>query len=1021
MLDVDGINDGSKKINKKLDSVADKSESLGSKLKSALGTGLKTAVKIGVAALTTMSTAVIGLGKIGLEYNSQIEDYTVNFTTMLGDAEKGAAKVQELKEMAANTPFGLADLAESTQTLLAFNVASEDSTEIMSMLGDISLGNADKLSRLSTAYGKVNSTGKLTGETLQQMIEAGFNPALVITQETGETMEEFNKRVSDGGVSVDELRKAMVKATSKGGQFNNGMKNASKTMSGLISTLKDNAISLVGDVFKPISDSLTNDLLPKVIDSVDELQRAFDTGGVNGLVEAAGNMLGDYIAEFSTLLPKIGKVASGLVTSLIDGIKNNAGQIATGAAELVETFVSFVVDAAPKIIDAGIELAINLANGLAQKLPELIPKVMAGVGELISTALSNLPGLFEAGVNLIKGLVEGVISGVPSFLEALFGLHEDTKAVAEEMANEISSSFVGFESFNERLGNAKTQIADYSQAVNSSGKTMADISSLINAKESEIVKYISDAVSKKGTLYEEDLANIRDYMNQLSDLYVEQLDIYRGFAAAEIIKLQQDFKAGEQENMMTRLAAVKQYVSDAAGVTEEWYTGEIARIESLTGIDATEKQKMRDKATEEYNTMLADNERYYADALSIAADFYNDEIKAQDLHFNALTQSRDTHTELGLEEYKMRFGRLDTEVNNGYLTMLATMANAGVQLSDQQKINVLKMLEPFHGLNEDTEIIAHEYMLGLITGLESEVPALANASEMTAEEIADTLIEHIGIQIPSVEAQMANLGENAVLTLAQALRENNDLGAYEMDYIAKNCAMGFEQGINTEQGRIDDAATRVAEGYIKRFKERLGVNSPSRVMREIGKDTMQGLLNGLNDKKNAVKNEMASIATSMANGLKNGLNNQKASLTSAARRIADSVTAAFKARLQIHSPSRVFRDEIGAMMAKGLGEGFEAQMPKELRAMNAAINLGAITTPMMASGTVVPPQSSYSVSRNSNSGIANALSRQISAAMGNQNRTYQFVAQIDGTTVFNKVIREAQMHQVSSGRNPFDL
>lgn len=947
MLDVDGINDGSKKINKKLDSIADKLEYVGSKLKSALGTGLKSAVKIGVAALTTMSTAVVGLGKIGLEYNSQIEDYTVNFTTMLGDAEKGAAKVQELKELAASTPFALSDLAESTQTLLAFNVASDESTDILSMLGDISLGNADKLSRLSTAYGKVNSTGKLTGETLQQMIEAGFNPALVITQETGETMEEFNKRVSDGGVSVDELRKAMVKATSKGGQFNNGMKNASKTMSGLISTLKDNAISLVGDVFKPISDSLTNDLLPKVIDSVGELQRAFDTGGVNGLVEAAGNMLGDYIAEFSTLLPKIGDLASGLVTSLIDGIKNNAGQIATGAAELVETFVSFIVDAAPEFVDAGFELAINLANGLAEKLPELIPDILLGAVDLIISLVSNLPGLFEAGVKIIAGIAEGVLFGIPNLIAtlgaALFGISDLSDGLFDLTAMYNSASTGASKLTEETIGvidaalDATDAYADLKKSVGES--VSADLSQLdyVQRLYGELENLV-DANGRVKEGYETRVNYILNELNGALDTEYKMND--------NIILQYGEMKSSIEDVILAKkaqilLEAQEEVYRTAVQNVAEAERARAAQLVVLT--DAEEKLANAEELLNLYYDLNADQMYYQA---GVVADLREEKEKQR-------------------EEYE----KLSTTLYQYYLDISKYETASGLIIEGETQ----KAVENLRSMG-DGFIYASD-----IAGKSAEEQKKTLEDQVITTEINAELMKDAYIRgVEGVTEEMVKTAENQALTAKEEFKKVGGTVVESIGDGAQNKKYVLNQDVQ------DVISSAVATG-----------KKESSNAKNIGKMMMQGL--------------------------RDGLNNQKQSLIATARSIAQSVTAAFKARLQIHSPSRVFRDEIGAMMAKGLGEGFEAQMPKELRAMNAAINLGAITTPMMASGTVVPPQSSYSVSRNSNSGIADGLSRQISAATGNQNRMYQFVAQIDGTTVFNKVIREGQMRQVSSGRNPFEL
>jgi tape measure domain len=148
---------------------------------------------------------------------------------------------------------------------------------------------------LATAFGKASAQGKLTGENVQMMIDAGWNPLIQISEAAGETMEETQKRMSDGAISVDELKAAMQAATSEGGQFAGGMEKASKTTEGLMSTLQDNAKALVGEVFQPISDSLLQEVLPNAISYIDKLSTAFKTDGVDGLVSAASEIIGEVI------------------------------------------------------------------------------------------------------------------------------------------------------------------------------------------------------------------------------------------------------------------------------------------------------------------------------------------------------------------------------------------------------------------------------------------------------------------------------------------------------------------------------------------------------------------------------------------------------------------------------------------------------------------------------------------------------------------------------------------------------
>ena len=167
---------------------------------------------------------------------------------MLGSEEQAATKLSELRKMAASTPFALSDLTEGTQTLLQFGVAADDTTGVLQQLGDISLGNADKLQTLVRAYGKMSSAQKVTLENVNMMIDAGFNPLNQICDATGESMSDLYKRISDGKVSFSELQAAVEAATSEGGQFYNGMLEASQTFSGRMSTLKDNVAALTGEL-----------------------------------------------------------------------------------------------------------------------------------------------------------------------------------------------------------------------------------------------------------------------------------------------------------------------------------------------------------------------------------------------------------------------------------------------------------------------------------------------------------------------------------------------------------------------------------------------------------------------------------------------------------------------------------------------------------------------------------------------------------------------------------------------------
>ena len=269
-------------------------------------------------------TAAMGAGvTAGMKYNAYMQMYMANFSTMLGSQEAATKFVDQLKETAAKTPFEMSDLADASKTLLAFGSTADGANDQIKMLGDISLGNAEKLKTLSTAFGRIQSNGKASMEELNMMIDSGFNPLNIIAAKTGESMESLRKRVSSGGVSFEELNEAMVQATSEGGQFYKGMEKASMTMDGLISTLKDNAMALLGEVVQPLTDQMTDTLLPAAIDTIDQLSQAFREGGVEGLIQAGADILGNLLIGIADQLPGVIETAVSFIDTLIQSFNEN--------------------------------------------------------------------------------------------------------------------------------------------------------------------------------------------------------------------------------------------------------------------------------------------------------------------------------------------------------------------------------------------------------------------------------------------------------------------------------------------------------------------------------------------------------------------------------------------------------------------------------------------------------------------------------------------------------------------------
>lgn len=406
-------------------------------------------------------TAALGAGAAaGVKYNASIETYQTSFEVMTGSAEKAAEVIDRLKKVGAETPFELPDLADTTQLLMNYGFTADEAMDKMMMLGDISQGSADKMSRIATAYGQMSSAGKVQLEDVKQMIEAGFNPLQEISETTGESMSSLYDRISKGTISVDEITASMQRATAEGGKYYQSMEKQSQTFSGLISTLKDNAQQLLGEVVQPISDSMVSTLLPAAIDSINQMTTAFQTQGVEGLIQAGSQILVNLLTGIAqglpnvittalqiiqalitnlnlnlpqlisaggqilmalaqgivSLLPSLGELALNIILSLANAISANAPQMIPKAAEVLLNFAQGIISNLPQIVDAGINMLISLAMGVANALPHLIEKVPQIINQFCSKIDSLLPKILAAGVGVIVTLGMGIIQSIPTII-----------------------------------------------------------------------------------------------------------------------------------------------------------------------------------------------------------------------------------------------------------------------------------------------------------------------------------------------------------------------------------------------------------------------------------------------------------------------------------------------------------------------------------------------------------------------------------------------------------------------------
>lgn len=173
--------------------------------------------------LVMLGTGAYMAGKLAMD-----ADRTRTGVQVLAGDKVGGQLYNQLTKYANDTIFGN-ELHQNAQTMLGFGIAADKIMPSMKMLGDVSMGNKEKLGSLTLAFSQVASAGRLTGQDLLQFVNAGFNPLGIIAEKTGASMADLKKKMEDGGISAAMVEEAFRVATSAGGRFYNMTQKMAET------------------------------------------------------------------------------------------------------------------------------------------------------------------------------------------------------------------------------------------------------------------------------------------------------------------------------------------------------------------------------------------------------------------------------------------------------------------------------------------------------------------------------------------------------------------------------------------------------------------------------------------------------------------------------------------------------------------------------------------------------------------------------------------------------------------------
>ncbi|RRR75282.1 MAG: hypothetical protein EI684_05105 [Candidatus Viridilinea halotolerans] len=301
----------------------------------------------------TFLTDMIGTGfgmvtgsVIGL--NASLESTTIQFATLMKDADAAKAHVLNLFEFAKQTPFETMPIIMASRTLQTFGGAALNTMEHLRSVGDAAAAVSEDIGRVSFWYGRLHSAlmgGMAWGEEVIVLQEMG-----ILTADVRNEME----RLTAAGASGEEVWAVFANQV---GAFDGAMQRMSGTWQGLTSTLAD-TLSLTGaTVFQPVFTFAKQALMMLVAllgterfnAFVNEAQAVVGRLGsaIMGTVEAILPIVALVWGIFEPLVRVAWQWGTGFIMAFADGISAAVGLVAKAIGGLATLITSLLRPRSP--------------------------------------------------------------------------------------------------------------------------------------------------------------------------------------------------------------------------------------------------------------------------------------------------------------------------------------------------------------------------------------------------------------------------------------------------------------------------------------------------------------------------------------------------------------------------------------------------------------------------------------------------------------------------------------------------
>lgn len=982
VVDVDG--NKVKVLNDELDKTAQKGDRGSSSLK-------KFAVGSAVFQLAAKGAELLGEALGGaIQRFDTLESYPRVMQAMGHSTEDVTRSTKKLANGIEGLPTTLNEVVGTAQRLTSITGDINKSTDLTLALNNAFLASGSSsadASRGLQQFSQMLSAGKVdmqSWKTLQETMPYALQKTAESFGFAGQSAQnDFYSALKEGRITFDQFSSKLVELNGGVGGFAELAKSNSKGIQTSFGNLKNAVVKGVANTIKALDD-LTKAATGKTIaENFDALKVIINAafGVIVNVIKASTpvfqtlfSILGTGVSVISFLTPAIIGLVAALVTMRV------ANDTITATKNLINTWETFKTTAtgAIQIINlmtaaqatcgsvTKAQMVANLANNGALTASNLLYGVLTGAISLQTAATITATAAttaFKAALTALTGPIGWVVTGVGLAVGALVGLwqwltaeSEETKRLKSEQEELVKSTDQLTDSVKQSAqerqknlesvkGNTESYQKLADEIVQLSQKTNKTAADKENLKKK--IDALNASVSGLNLVYDKNTDSLSHNSDQIK-ARISAMEAESTWAATQKNLLEIEQKRAEVGEQLKQIAEQRKKWNEESNVSDS------ARKEKLQELNdkETELKNIQTELQTEYEK-TSQVQQAASEAMATATEngsnrqviSYEGMSKAQQ---KAVDDMRSKYNEL-LETTTNMFDQIqmksaisvdemianlqkNQEAVNNWATNLNTLAERGVNEGILAK---LQAMGPQGGLYVQELVNASDEKLATLNevftqGGESAMNGLTAGMDTGALGITDKIKGIVQSQVSSLQEEIA---------------------AADFPEKGKNIPEGVGDGIKAGAEIASEASKNMANDIKESFTSEMDIHSPSRVFNEYGGFITTGLAEGI-DKGT---NQPVSSVTNLANQIKkpfdslqsdftyigemamSGLNAGLWSGAGAVMETANSIAARIKSTIQsaldIHSPSRVMRDEVGRFIPQGIAVGIEADAGVVKRSM----------------------------------------------------------------------------------------